>query len=123
VLLRAPAAALTLAAVGLGCSSGVGSVGAVLGRENATGAVYVREAPRGLAADKAGLEPGDQVLMVDGVYVANLSPAELREKLRGDVGSNVELTVARKGEVRRVKLVRTALKERENKPKEKKPGE
>ncbi len=111
---RALAAALVVTT--LGCSSGVGSIGAVLGRDNTSGAVYVRDVPRGLAADKAGLAPDDEVVMIDGVYAADLSPAEISQKLRGDVGSTVELTVAHGGTIRRVKVVRTALREHPAKP-------
>jgi C-terminal processing protease CtpA/Prc len=100
----------------VGCSGGVGSIGAVLGRDNTTGALYVRDVPHGLAADKAGLAPDDQVLMIEGVYAADLSPAEIHQKLRGDVGSTVELTVVHAGTVRRVKVVRTALLEHQAKP-------
>ncbi|HVY45787.1 MAG TPA: PDZ domain-containing protein, partial [Minicystis sp.] len=113
--LRAGAVCLALALAGalgpasLGCSTTVGSIGAVLGRDNQTGALYVRDAPHGLAADRAGLRPGDQVLMIDGVYAASLDAKEVRARLRGDVGASVELTVVRDGVVRRVKVARTPL--------------
>lgn len=85
----------------------VGTVGAVLGVDNDTGAVYVRETPEGLAADKAGLLPGDEIMMIDGLYARDLGPTAVRDKLRGEVGSSVDLTVVRGGEVMHVKLVRT----------------
>ncbi|WP_437956439.1 PDZ domain-containing protein [Sorangium sp. So ce119] len=110
-------AALLLIAAG--CSASVGSIGAVLGRDNESEALYVRDVPPGLAAERAGLIPGDEVLMIDGVYVRDLSSAEVRDRLRGDVGSAVELTVVRGRDVRRVRVVRGALKALEGiKPRE-----
>jgi C-terminal processing protease CtpA/Prc len=101
--------------------SGLGSIGAVLGRDNDTHAVYVREVPLGLAAERAGLLPGDEIVMVDGFYVEELSPKELRALLRGEVGSKVELTELRGSVVRRVKLTRTELRPAdEPKPREEK---
>lgn len=107
---RALALALALAALALGCSApSVGSVGAVLGVDGETGSVLVRETREGRAADKAGLVPGDEILMIDGVYVRDLGAEAVRNRLRGPVGSSVELTVVRGEEVVRVKLVREAL--------------
>ncbi|WP_438015894.1 PDZ domain-containing protein [Sorangium sp. So ce315] len=110
-------AALLLMAAG--CSASVGSIGAVLGRDNESEALHVRDVPPGLAAERAGLIPGDEILMIDGVYVRDLSSAEVRDRLRGPVGSTVELTVVRGSDVRRVRVVRGALREQEGiKPRE-----
>ncbi|KYF83387.1 hypothetical protein BE20_26070 [Sorangium cellulosum] len=114
---RSFGAALLLMAAG--CAAGVGSIGAVLGRDNESQALYVRDVPSGLAAERAGLIPGDEILMIDGVYVRDLSSAEVRERLRGAVGSAVELTVVRGGDVRRVRVVRSELRAHEGiKPRE-----
>ncbi|WP_437598112.1 PDZ domain-containing protein [Sorangium sp. So ce590] len=114
---RSWSAALLLMAAG--CTASVGSIGAVLGRDNESQALYVRDVPRGLAAERAGLIPGDELVMVDGVYVRDLSSAQLRDRLRGAVGSAVELTVVRGGDVRRVRVVRSELKAHEGlKPRE-----
>jgi C-terminal processing protease CtpA/Prc len=101
---------LALALTALGCSGpSIGSVGAVLGVDNETGAVHVREVREGLAAEKSGLLPGDEILMIDGVYVRDLGTTAVRERLRGNVGSSVELTVVRGEDVLRVKVVREPL--------------
>jgi len=88
-------------------------VGAVLGRDNDTHALYVREAPPGLGAEKAGLLPGDQVMMIEGRYVRDLSEKEIRSELRGEVGSPVLLTILRGNDVLHVKVTRTALRARD----------
>ena len=57
--------------------------------------------------------------MIDGVYVRDLTSTQVRERLRGPPGSAVELTVVRGRDVRRVRVVRSALKPHEGiKPRE-----
>jgi len=94
-----------------GCSSSptVGSIGAVLSRDRLTGAAYVRQAPRGLAAQSSGLIPGDRIKMVDGVLVDHLDDARLKELLRGPMGSKIVLTVIRADRVFDLEITRQAL--------------
>ena len=110
-------AALCVVAVA-GCGGTTGSIGAVLGRNNETLALHVREAPKGLAAARAGLAPGDEIVMIEGFYVRNLTAKQIQTLLRGDPGTTVELTVLRGESVRRVRVVRTPLREKkvERKP-------
>ena len=97
-----------------GCSSApaIGSIGAVLGRDPDTDNVFVREVPSSGSEriDHDALIPGDQIVMVEGVLVKDLSTKQLRALLRGEPGSEVHLTVARGAEVLRLKVKRTALK-------------
>ncbi len=103
--------AAALLAMGCGGSvSGVGSVGAVFGRDNDTHLLYVREVAPDLGADKAGLLPGDQVVMIEGRYVRDLTEKEIRAELRGEVGSPVLLTILRGNDVLHVKVTRSALR-------------
>ena len=108
-------ALLALAAVGCG-PTGPGSMGAVLGRDNETRALYVREVPAGLGAEKAGLRPGDQLVMIDGFYVKDLGAEQIRRRLRGDAGSTVELTVLHGEEVRHLRVTRAPMRERRAAP-------
>jgi C-terminal processing protease CtpA/Prc len=97
----------------------MGSVGAVLGRDNDTHALYVRDVAEGLGADEAGVLPGDEIVMIDGLYTRDLDKKAITARLRGGVGAPVELTILRGNEVHRVRVKRTALREREEvKPKE-----
>jgi predicted metalloprotease with PDZ domain len=94
-----------------GCGGSTsGSVGALFGRDNDTRALYVREVPPGLAAASAGLLPGDQVVMIEGLYVRDLDAKSIRDKLRGEVGSTVALTILRGEAVIHVRVARGALR-------------
>ncbi|MEP7121925.1 MAG: PDZ domain-containing protein [Byssovorax sp.] len=105
---------VTIVFSGFGCGGGTsGSVGAVFGRDNDTRALYVREVPKGLAAAGAGLLPGDQVVMIEGLYVRDLDAKSIHDKLRGEVGSTVALTILRGEEVIHVRVARGALKDHE----------
>jgi carboxyl-terminal processing protease len=52
----------------------------------------------GSPAEKAGLEPGDEIIKVDGVDMTGKSPADARDLLLGPAGSRVQLSVRRPGE-------------------------
>ena len=113
-----------LLAQGGGCGgAAIGSVGAVLSRHKESHALTVRDTPSGLAADRAGLEPNDEIIMIEGHYVRDLTMNEVTSRLRGEVGSWVELTILRikaadddrepHVDVRRIRVQRTAITPRE----------
>jgi C-terminal processing protease CtpA/Prc len=113
-LLALVALVALVALLGAACASpGVGSIGAVLGRDRDSGALHVREAPEGMAAAEAGLLPGDQVKMIDGVLVDDLDKARIHALLRGEVGTKVKLTIVRGEEVLHVELTRGPLRKAE----------
>jgi len=72
-------------------------VGAVLSKDNASGRVFVREAPSEMGAARAGILPGDEVIAIDGRPVATMAAAEVHEALTGKVGTTVKVTVLRAG--------------------------
>jgi C-terminal processing protease CtpA/Prc len=112
-------AGAVLGAAGCGSDPAIGSVGAVFGRDNDTHALYVRDVPEGLGAEEAGLLPGDEIVMIDGHYVRDLDRKEITQRLRGEVGTKVDLTVLRGSEVNRISVKRTALRSNDDvKPKE-----
>jgi len=100
------------ALLGIACGAGssVGSVGAILSRDNDSRQLFVRDAPEDMAAAAAGLLPGDEIVMIDGLYVRDLSTTEVTRRLRGEIGTTVELTVVRGGEVLQVDVTRTAMR-------------
>ena len=103
------AVAVALCVVGCSAAPVSGSIGAVLGRDEESHAVHVRDVPE--TNDDPDLLPGDELLMVDGIYVRELSVKELRKRLRGEPGTKVRVTLLRGANVVRVELTRTPLKE------------
>jgi carboxyl-terminal processing protease len=94
-----------------------GTVGAVFLRDRDTHTLLVKDAPVGGAAANAGLEAGDEVVMIDGFYTRELSSKDVRVKLRGEVGSTVRLTVVRKAdEVHHIVVTRAERGERHPPP-------
>ena len=100
------AVAVAVAWLTAGCASELGTIGAVLG-QTPEGRLFVRETPPRLAAARQGLAPGDEILLIDGKDVRQMGERELYATLSGDVGTSVNLTVARGEKVMRVRLVRT----------------
>lgn len=100
---------LCLAALALGaggCAPEHGTIGALLAqRDDHT--LFVREAPEGLAAARAGVEAGDELLLIDGRDVRSMSPEQVHRALSGEVGETVKLTLVRGDRVFRVTLSRS----------------
>src|SRR5215212_1405243 len=48
-------------------------------------------------AESGGVRPGDQIVAVDGTTVDGLTPLELSQRVRGEPGTAVELTINREG--------------------------
>ena len=88
------------------CAPQRGTIGAVLA-QTPDGRIVIREVPPGLAAARAGLKEGDEILLIDGRDVRALDEKELRAVLGGEVDSPVKLTLVRGEEVLRVTLRRT----------------
>jgi carboxyl-terminal processing protease len=77
-----------------GESSGVGLR---LRRDSQTGRVYVLEVTAGSPAQQAGIQPGDQLLLVDSQSTERITLEGIAQRLRGEEGSRVTLTVSRSG--------------------------
>lgn len=107
-------AAIVAALVGAGCGAAepkAGSIGAVLSRDNEAGTLFIRDVSPGLSAERAGLQAGDEVLMIEGRYTRELDAPAVRAALRGEIGTSVRLTIVRGDQVLRVKVERGALRE------------
>lgn len=92
------------------CGASTGSIGAMLSKTNDDGRVWVRFVPRDMEAAKAGLEPDDEVLLVDGLDARKMNPEQLHQALIGPIGSSVSLTIRHAGEIRRLSIKRGELK-------------
>jgi C-terminal processing protease CtpA/Prc len=89
-----------------GCGPERGTIGALLG-QGSDQRLVLRDVPPDLAAGKAGLKPGDELLLIDGRDVRELDERGVHQALAGNVGDQVKLTLLRGGRVIRVTLRRT----------------
>jgi C-terminal processing protease CtpA/Prc len=115
---RSPCSMLVALALVACATERPGSIGAHLSRDNENGALYVRDLFPGLAGERAGLLPGDEIIMIDGHYVRELDAPRVRELLRGQVGTAVRLTIVRGELVVRMRVARSELRDaQEEQPK------
>ncbi|MBQ4517568.1 MAG: PDZ domain-containing protein [Clostridia bacterium] len=75
------------------------------------GTVEVESVFTGGPADKAGIQVGDRFLQVDGVDVSECTVNELVERVRGEAGSSVRLTLGRGDEIVEVTVTRSAVQQ------------
>jgi len=88
------------------CEPERGTIGAVIA-QTPEQRLVLRDVPSTLAAGRAGLKPGDEILLIDGRDVRELNQRGVHQALSGEVGDPVKLTLLREGRVIRVTLHRT----------------
>ena len=76
-------------------SGSFGGIGVYMGFKNG-GVQVVNVIPDG-PGQKAGLQAGDEILAVDGLPVTEIAPGEVALKIRGEIGTPVELLIHREG--------------------------
>lgn len=76
-------------------SGSFGGIGVYMGFKN--GGVQVVNVIPDSPGQKAGLLAGDEILAVDGLSVTEISPGEVALKIRGEIGTPVELLIRREG--------------------------
>jgi len=106
-----------------GCAPEHGTIGALIAQDNDSGRLYVRDVPKGLAAARAGIEVGDEILFIDGLDVRALTARQIHGALSGDVDAPVKLTLLRGEQVVRVTVKRTAAQRSFAKGKKAESGE
>ena len=74
-----------------------GFVGIGVGMQETTAGVQITEVMRFSAAEEAGLAIGDIIIAVDGADATGMTNAEVAERLRGEEGTAVSVTVRRMG--------------------------
>ena len=103
---RGALAWLWLSVAGVACAPDRGTIGAVLA-QTPDQRLVLRDVPSMLAAGRAGLQAGDELLLIDGRDVRDLNERGVHQALSGEVGDPVKLTLLREGRVIRVTLRRT----------------
>ncbi len=73
-----------------------GGVGMEIGKRN--GVITVITPLKSTPAERAGIRAGDVVVKIDGELTTDFSVDEAVLRIRGDIGTKVELTIAREGE-------------------------
>ena len=76
-------------------SGAFGGIGVYMGFKN--GGVQVVSVIPDSPGQRAGLQAGDEILAVDGKPVEEISPSEVALKIRGEIGTPVELLIHREG--------------------------
>ncbi|MGA9379925.1 MAG: carboxyl-terminal processing protease CtpA [Phormidium sp.] len=85
-------------------------VGLQIAMDEETGSLQVITPIAGSPAQKAGIKPGDRILKIDGVSTTEFTLDEAAAQMRGPMGSQVVLTVARQqAEAEEVILVRDRI--------------
>lgn len=103
--------AVIFACLACGGGTATGSIGAVLGKSRSDGRLYVRDAPPGMSAARAGIDVGDEIVAIDGQDVRGMSIDEVHAVLRGKIGTKVVLTIDRSGARREITVERGPLRE------------
>lgn len=76
-----------------------------------TSGLRIVEVAEGGPAEEAGLQVDDRILEIDGEPVETLTQRQVVERLRGPVGSHVDLVIIRNGERQRVRVERAPYRE------------
>jgi carboxyl-terminal processing protease len=72
-----------------------GGIGSMV--RNAGDYVVISEVYKGFPADKAGIKPGDLIKKVDGLSLKGLTTDKVSEKLKGNPGTEIKITIERNG--------------------------
>lgn len=82
-------------------------IGAVLNQS--AGDLSISSVLPGSPAARAGLQPGDELVKIGGQSVANMSLEQAVERIRGKLGTSVDLVIRRAGHTQSVRVARARL--------------
>ncbi|XOQ25884.1 MAG: Putative carboxy-terminal-processing protease [Mitsuokella multacida] len=85
-----------------------GGIGVTMGfKDNKVTIISVLDDTPG---QKAGLQAGDEITAVDGTPVTEMQPEEVAMHIRGEVGTEVTLSISRDGQTQDYKITRATIK-------------
>lgn len=105
-----------------GTSGEFGGLGIEIGTED--GLIKIISPIDDTPASRAGIQAGDTIVRLDGAPVRGMSVNDAVKKMRGEVGSSIELTIVREGAAKPLELtlVRDLIKIRSVRSRELAPG-
>lgn len=74
-----------------------GGIGVTINSSNTEEGIVIQETNKGESADSSGLLPNDIIIAVDGEPITGMEASEAVALIKGEVGTNVVLTVKREG--------------------------
>jgi carboxyl-terminal processing protease len=84
-----------------------GGIGSLV--RNAGDYAVISEVYKGFPADKAGIKPGDILKKVDGTSLKGLATDKVSEKLKGNPGTDIKVTIERNGKENELPLKREKI--------------
>lgn len=85
-----------------------GGIGVTMGfKDNKVTIISVLDDTPG---QKVGLQAGDEITAVDGTPVTEMQPEEVAMHIRGEVGTEVTLSISRDGQTQNYKITRATIK-------------
>ena len=85
-------------------------VGVYMVQDTEANKIMVLSPIKGSPAEKAGLQPGDYIIAVDGVTYTGEQMTEASNKIKGEAGTTVKLQIQRKDETLDIELTRENIK-------------
>jgi carboxyl-terminal processing protease len=73
-----------------------GGIGSLISQID--GKIVITRPNEGFPADKAGIKIGDEIISIDGINTLDKNTSEISSLLKGDAGTDISLTVNRRGE-------------------------
>lgn len=85
-------------------------VGVYMVQDTEANKIMVLSPIKGSPAEKAGVQPGDYIIAVDGITYTGEQMTEASNKIKGETGTTVKLQIQRKDETLDIELTRENIK-------------
>lgn len=86
-------------------------IGVSVVRDNKNGTILVESVEIGSPAEGAGIQPGDYIVAVDGERVSDIGTEAALEKIRGEIGTRVRVTINRSSFETELEMIRSKIVE------------